>query len=166
MTDTIDLKIPNTDDADTEGVDTPEEPAGASQEPQNTTEAHEDGDDPQEPQEPAQDAGEEPEQFSREYVQDLRAESAKYRTRAKAADDLAKRLHTELVRSNGRLADPTDLPFDEAHLEDSEALTAAVDELLAAKPHLARRRVTGSIGQGETGAPSSVSLGGMLRSLA
>ena len=36
----------------------------------------------------------------------------------------------------------TDLDFAEEHLDDPVALTAAVDNLLARKPHLASRRPT------------------------
>ena len=57
-------------------------------------------------------------------------------------------MHTEVVRPAGKLADPTDLEFDEDHLDDPDALAAAVDDLLARKPHLASRRPTGEIGQG------------------
>ncbi|ADG80468.1 putative protein OS=Tsukamurella paurometabola (strain ATCC 8368 / DSM / CCUG 35730 /CIP 100753 / JCM 10117 / KCTC 9821 / NBRC 16120 / NCIMB 702349/ NCTC 13040) OX=521096 GN=Tpau_3896 PE=4 SV=1 [Tsukamurella paurometabola] len=95
--------------------------------------------------------------FDRAYVEDLRAESAKYRTRAKAADDLAHRLHAELVRATGVLADPTDLDFDEAHLDDPESLTAALEELVERKPHLRARTVAGDVGQGQSGG-GSVSL--------
>lgn len=84
-------------------------------------------------------------QFSREYVESLRKENAGYRTKAK---EHGQRLHTELVRQTGKLADPTDLPFDENHLSDPDALVAAVDALIAAKPHLKARKVTGNIGQG------------------
>ncbi len=55
----------------------------------------------------------EPETFPREVVEKLRQENGKYRQRAQRADDLARRLHTELVRATGRLADPSDLEFDE-----------------------------------------------------
>lgn len=80
------------------------------------------------------------------------------------ADTLARRLHTELVRAAGKLADPTDLPFDETHLEDPEVLAAAVDELIARKPHLAARRPTGDIGQGATTAVTAgVDLAAILR---
>lgn len=96
----------------------------------------------------------EPDTFPRQVVEDLRKENGKYRQRAQQADALAQRLHTELVRATGRLADPTDLPFDAEHLEDSDKLTAAVDELLDAKPHLATRRPSGDIGQGNRGAAS------------
>lgn len=106
----------------------------------------------------------EPDTFPREVVEDLRRENAKYRQRAQRADELAKRLHTELVRATGRLADPTDLPFDETHLDDPDALATAVDALLQAKPHLASRRPVGDIGQGHRGpASGSFSLLDMLK---
>ncbi|MGA4691905.1 hypothetical protein ACPCXD_16735 [Rhodococcus sp. AB351] len=101
--------------------------------------------------------------FPRAYVEELRRENANYRTRAQQADQLAQRLHTELVRQLGALQDPSDLPFDEAHLEDPEALRAAVDALLAQKPHLRSRRVSGDIGQGATQSAGSVDLLGLLR---
>lgn len=105
----------------------------------------------------------EPETFPREYVQKLRDESAKYRQRAGRTDELAKRLHTSLVAATGRLADPSDLPYDEAHLDDEEALTAAVDALLASKPHLASRKPMGDVGQGASGDGNVVGLAGLLR---
>jgi hypothetical protein len=105
----------------------------------------------------------EPEVFPRSYVEDLRRENGKYRQRAQRADELAHRLHTELVRATGKLADPTDLPFDESHLDDNETLTAAIDELLARKPHLAARRPIGEIGQGAKPSSGSVDLAAILR---
>lgn len=105
----------------------------------------------------------EPETFPAEYVAKLRDEAAKYRTRAKRTDELAGRLHTALVAATGRLADPTDLPYDEAHLDDPEALAGAVDALLATKPHLASRRPTGDVGQGASEGGATVSLAGLLR---
>jgi hypothetical protein len=105
----------------------------------------------------------EPETFPREYVVKLRDENAKYRQRAGKADDLAKRLHASLVAATGKLADPSDLPFDETHLDDADALAAAVDDLLARKPHLASRRPAGDIGQGAATDPATVSLAGLLR---
>lgn len=97
---------------------------------------------------------EQQDQFPREVVEKLRAENAKYRQRAQLADDLAQRLHLEMVRATGRLADPSDLAFSEDHLADPAALTAAVDELLEAKPHLASRKPVGDIGQGARGGSS------------
>lgn len=105
-----------------------------------------------------------PDTFPREVVEKLRQENGKYRQRAQRADDLAHRLHTELVKATGRLADPSDLEFDPEHLDDPEALAAAVDELLEAKPHLASRRPVGDIGQGRRGSPGEpFSLLGMLK---
>jgi hypothetical protein len=102
--------------------------------------------------------------FPRSYVERLRRESANYRERANTADTYAQRLQTELVRATGRLADPTDLAFDQSHLDDPNALAAAIDELLARKPDLASRRPTGDIGQGAvSGVGSSVDLAADLR---
>lgn len=105
----------------------------------------------------------EPDTFPREYVEKLRDENAKYRQRAQQVDSLAARLHTELVRATGRLADPTDLPFDAEHLDDPDGLSHAVDTLLAAKPHLAARKPFGDIGQGATGSRANVDLAAILR---
>jgi hypothetical protein len=106
----------------------------------------------------------EPDTFPRSYVEKLRRESAGYRERANSADTYAQRLHLELVRATGKLADPTDLPFDETHLDDPDALAAAVDALVARKPHLASRRPIGDIGQGPvSGNGSSVDLAAILR---
>ncbi|OLT50833.1 hypothetical protein BJF87_16815 [Gordonia sp. CNJ-863] len=108
----------------------------------------------------------EPDTFPRAYVEDLRKENADYRTRAKAADDLAKRLHTELVRATGKLADPTDMPFDPDHLDDPDKLAVSIDQLLSAKPHLKARRVVGAVGQGESGTTTGVDLLGIMRGTA
>ncbi len=109
---------------------------------------------------------EEPETFPREYVEKLRDESARHRTRAQRADDLAARLHTALVSATGRLQDASDLAYEESHVDDAEALTTAIDELLTRKPHLASRRVTGDVGQGASKTGDSVDLAGMLRARA
>ena len=107
---------------------------------------------------------EEPDTFPRSYVEDLRQENGKYRQRAQQGDAYAQRLHIELVRATGKLADPTDMPFDEDHLGGPDKLTAAIDELLQRKPHLASRRPTGDIGQGaSSGTGSSVDLAAILR---
>lgn len=114
------------------------------------------------PDEPETDDAE-PDTFTRDYVEGLRQENGKYRQRAQRADQLAQRLHTELVRATGRLADPTDLPFDEHHLDDADALAAAIDGLLTRKPHLAARRPIGEIGQGATTSATNVDLAAILR---
>lgn len=108
----------------------------------------------------------EPETFPREYVQKLRDESAKYRTKAGKADDLARRLHVALVAATGRLADPEDLPFDESHLEDEYDLLSALDDLLVRKPHLASRKPSGDVGQGAGSGSDDFNLAGLLRSRA
>ena len=94
----------------------------------------------------------EPDTFPREYVEKLRDENARYRQRAGTADDLARRVHRLLVERTGLLADPDDLEYVEEHLEDEDALTTAIDDLLARKPHLAARRPRGDVGQGVTDA--------------
>lgn len=105
--------------------------------------------------------------FPRAYVEELRAESAKHRTAAKEAaealEPLQQRLFSMLVEKSGRLADPSDLGFDAALLESEDALTAAIDQLLASKPHLASRRVVGDVGQGVSAGAATVSLAGMLQ---
>ena len=131
-----------------EDLDTTEDPV----EPDATTEA--DVEDP------------EPDTFPRSVVEDLRKENAAYRTKAKDRDDLAHRLHTALVAATGRLADPTDLAFDETHISDEDALNTALDELLAAKPHLASRRPRGDVAQGAVISDDTVDLAGILRSRA
>ncbi len=103
----------------------------------------------------------EPDVFPREVVEKLRRENGKHRQRAQ---QVAERLHTELVRATGRLADPTDLTFSAEHLDDADSLTAAIDELLDRKPHLATRRPSGDVGQGQRGTSSEpFSLLGLLK---
>lgn len=135
-------------------------------EPQPTEDTEtEPADDPTEPETDATSA-DEPDTFPRSVVEELRRENARYRTRAGQADAMSQRLHLELVRATGRLADPTDLPFDENHLEDVSILDAAIDQILAKKPHLASRRPSGDIGQGATAEAATVDLAGILRSRA
>lgn len=139
-----------TEETTTEPV---QEPAG---EPTETVEAPEDTEEPTEGVEA----------FSRDYVEKLRKESAGYRERAKRADGLAHRLHTSLVAATGKLADPSDLPFDEAHLDSPELLAEAVQSLLTDKPHLASRRPRGDVGQGATSTGDTVDLASILRARA
>lgn len=106
----------------------------------------------------------EQETFPRAYVDKLRKEAAGHRERAKRADEFAAALWEARVAASGRLADATDLPMPEgADPLDAEAVEAAVEDLLARKPHLATRRPSGNIGQGVGSAPQNVSLAGMLR---
>lgn len=117
-------------------------------------------------EQPEAEQAEEADSFPREYVEKLRRENQTYRDRAKSADVLAQRLHIELVRATGRLADPSDLPFDVEHLDDPDKLTEAIEELLTAKPHLANRRPSGDIGQGPAKTSATVDLAALLRSRA
>lgn len=107
--------------------------------------------------------------FPRSYVEKLRKENATYREKAKTADMergvLAARLHLALVEATGLLADPHDLPYDPDHLDDPEALTAAIEGLIAAKPHLKSRKPTGDVGQGLKSQPAQPSLLSMLKSV-
>lgn len=128
--------------------------------PADTTEVVDQDDTPDESA-PVEDA--EPDTFTRDYVEGLRQENGKYRQRAARADELAHRLHTELVRATGRLADPSDLPFDEDHITDAGKMVAAIDDLLTRKPHLSTRRPAGEIGQGATPSGSGVDLAAILR---
>ena len=109
-------------------------------------------------------AVEEPDTFPRSVVEDLRKENATYRTKAKDRDELAAALWTARVEATGRLADPTDLPLPEdVDPLDVEVVTAAVEDLLARKPHLASRRPRGDVGQGVSGRSESLDLAGLLR---
>lgn len=67
--------------------------------------------------------------------------------------DVHRALHAALVRLDGRLSDPAALPYDEAHLTDDEALSAAVTALIERSPHLSATAVAGDVGQGDRGAP-------------
>lgn len=91
----------------------------------------------------------------RSYISTLRTEAKDHRKRAETAeqnlDATLRQLFTTRVQSTGKLADPEDLDYDADLLADDDALTAAIDELVTRKPHLAARRVGGSVGQGVTG---------------
>lgn len=121
------------------------------------------------PQQQAEPAGEQPAEqvadehttFSREYVEELRGEAAKYRTRAKHTEEVERRLHDALVRLDGRLHDASDLEFDPKRLE-GDGVEAAITALLEAKPHLAKRAPSGDVGAGVRGevdaAPDLISI--------
>lgn len=123
-----------------------------------------------EPPEPT-DGTPDPETFPRAVVEELRRENADQRVKAKRGDALAQRLVLAYAQALGRLADPTDLPYDEALCDDDgipdpAKIADAVDELLGRKPHLADRRPRGDVGQGATGETTGVDLAGMLRARA
>lgn len=132
---------------------------------------------PEEPTEP-QEAAESPadgDTFSRAYVEQLRTENADARVRAKRADDLQARLLDAVVRDGvaGVLEDADDLRrhvtdaelLDDDGYPDTSKVRAAAEQLAAAKPHLAARRVpSGDVDQGARAeAAEPVSLAGILR---
>lgn len=91
--------------------------------------------------------------FDADYVKALRAEAAEYRVKAKRADALAQQALAALVTADGRLIDPSDLQYSEEFAGkdgtlDTAAVRTAIDALIDAKPHLARKRPTGPIAQG------------------
>lgn len=155
--------IPNPTPGDTSTVDNTAQPPGTEVEDDtNSSRTRKDAD--VETETTTEETEAEAETFPRAYVEELRTENGRYRQRAQQADAYAQRLHTELVRATGRLADPTDLPFVEDHLVDADKMVAAIDELLAQKPHLAARRPSGDIGLGQGRAPSAnVDLAAILR---
>lgn len=99
--------------------------------------------------------------FSKEYVQELRDEAAKYRTRAKRTENLEQRLHDALVKLDGRLQDASDLQFDADRLEEEGGIEDAITALIENKPHLAKRVPSGNVGAGAgdvDGAPDLISI--------
>ena len=95
-----------------------------------------------------QEQDEQQQTFDRAYVEKLRKESANYRDKAKRAQELEQRLHNALVAKDGRLADPADLEFDPEHLDNPEALSNAISNLVAKKPGLRAQRLSGDVGAG------------------
>ena len=101
--------------------------------------------------------------FPRKVVEQLRAEAAAARVKAKEADTLRRDLFTARVERDGRLHDASDMPYNAELLEDSDALAAAIDDLLERKPYLAKRP-TGDIGAGARGgAGTTVDLIGAIK---
>lgn len=90
--------------------------------------------------------------FDRQYVEKLRKEAGDHRVKAKeqeeTIDGLKRRLFLNEVKGLGKLADPTDLPYDAELVDDPDKLKEAVDDLLARKPHLGRRVPNGDAGLG------------------
>ena len=116
----------------------------ATPEEQGPVETIEENQEPQADQE----QDEQQQTFDRAYVEKLRKESANYRDKAKRAQELEQRLHNALVAKDGRLADPADLEFDPDHLDNPEALSNAIANLVAKKPGLRAQRLSGDVGAG------------------
>ena len=93
--------------------------------------------------------------FDYEYVKGLREEAKSWRIKAAKTEELQGRLHAELTKADGRLADAQDLPFNPDHLADPQKHADAITELLKAKPHYATRKPApgSTIHQGPVGAP-------------
>ena len=151
-----DLEQDRVQEATPEGSDFKSDPEDVSPDSGNNPDDEPQGDHPED----------EPDVFPRAYVEKLRKENADARAKVKDRDDLAQRLHTALAAADGRLADPTDLPYSEDQL-DPEKMGAAIGDLIARKPHLKAIRVKGDAGQGLRGNNvSQVDLLGTLRNLA
>lgn len=101
-------------------------------------------------------------------IKKLRNESANYRVKAREASErLAARetaLFDALVKLDGRLADSRDIDFNAEYLEEPDKLSAAISEILEAKPGLAARRYGGNIGAGVQ-AEKDVSLVEIMKSM-
>lgn len=124
-----------------------------------------------EPDPDTPDNDEQRDHFPRDYVERLRGESHRYRKRAQSAElrstELADALWTARVAATDRLADAGDLPLpDEADPLDAEALDAAIDGLLEAKPHLAARRARGDVGAHSRAERPTPNLAEMMRARA
>ncbi len=105
------------------------------------------------PSETVTEATTEPETYSADYVRELRAEAAERRVKAKRVDEANARLVSAYARHDGRLVDASELSYDDGMLDDDglidpDKVSAAIDELLAAKPYLASNRPTQPIAQG------------------
>ena len=95
------------------------------------------------------------ETFPRSYVEKLRSQNARYRERAKTPTPTASGCTPSWsAPPAGWPTRPTSIP----HLDDPDALAAALDDLMARKPHLASRRPTGDIGQGASRPATGVSI--------
>ena len=139
------------------------------------SEAHGSHQDETEEQEATQTAPEEtePDTFSKEYVQQLRAEAAEARTKAKRVETLeARLLEANIIQvATGVLADPWDLLLhapraelvDDGGLPDADKIKDAAQALVQRKPHLADRRPVGAVDQGARRETETVDLAGMLR---
>lgn len=111
----------------------------------------------------------EPKSYDEAYVKTLRDEAAANRVKAKRVEETETRLRSLAVADavRGVLQDPADLPWsddlaDDDGWPDPDKITAAAEQLVAAKPHLARP--AGDIGQGRHSEhDDTVSLSSLLR---
>src|SRR5690625_386213 len=107
--------------------------------------------------------------FPRSYVQRLRERSNGYRLqlreRESEVDKLQRQLFAERLQRLDLVVDHDAVPYDPALLDDDDALQEHIEGLLAAKPYLRKRKVSGNIGQHSSNGVggSSVSLMDKLR---
>ena len=106
--------------------------------------------------------------FPRSYVQRLRERSNGYRLqlreRESDVDTLQRQLFAERLQRLDLVIDHDAVPYDPALLDDDDALQEHVEGLLAAKPYLRKRKVSGNIGQhSSNGGGSGFSLMDTLR---
>lgn len=115
------------------------------------------------------DQGDDDDTFPRSYVQRLRERSNGYRLqlreRESDVDRLQRQLFAERLQRLDLVVDHDAVPYDPALLDDDDALQEHVEGLLAAKPYLRKRKVSGNIGQHSSNGVggSSVSLMDKLR---
>lgn len=100
----------------------------------------------------------------------VRREAASWRTKYRDAekqleqlDTLKQELFYSRVKETGRLADATDMEYSAELVNDQDGMSAAIDDLLDAKPHL-KARTFGNVGQHDRPPASAISLGSILRS--
>ena len=125
----------------------PATPADAGSYPDPGTPETPEGSESSEPAEPEE---EQEDTFPRSYVEKLRRENKTMRARAARAGELSEELFRARVALDGRLSDPTALPYS-PELETEEAIAEAVTDLLKRSPGLGRMAVRGDIGQGCAG---------------
>lgn len=113
---------------------------------------------PETPQEPAEAPTTPPEPAEAPQESDELTEA-----RAKV-DDYSRQLFRARVERTGLLIDPEDMPYDAALVDDPDALSEAVTELVERKPHLRVVSTSGDLPAFGAGADASnVSLTGLLR---
>ena len=115
------------------------------------------------------DQGDDDDTFPRSYVQRLRRRSNGYRLqlreRESDVDRLQRQLFAERLQRLDLVVDHDAVPYDPALLDDDDALQEHIEGLLADKPYLRKRKVSGNIGQHSSNGVggSSVSLMDKLR---
>ena len=98
-------------------------------------------------------ASEEAQTFDQVYVDNLRREAGEHRMKAKRVDEANARLAASYAASTGRLVDVDAFAYTEDLLGedgvvDRDKVTAAVEQLVTAKPYLAARAPLAPITQG------------------